>query len=98
MSLPIAFLLWEDYSRFATRLRLRLRLRCRLEGDVRFAHGPDDRRLLRDDRERNDPEHYAGKHVEPEVVAGRHHGEPDPERPEQPEGLPDRAAHDRRQD
>ena len=40
-----------------------------------------------DDRHREQRDTDAGEAVEPEVVAGRHHREPDPGRPERPERL-----------
>ena len=42
---------------------------------------------LVDDRHRDQRDDGAGQAVEPEVVAARHHGEPDPRRPDDPERL-----------
>src|SRR5215217_880668 len=48
------------------------------------------------ERAGRDRKSYAGDDVEPEVVAGRHDREPDPDGPGEPQGLRPGAAHDRR--
>ncbi len=57
-----------------------------------------DRVPLVDHAHRDQGERRAGKAVEPEVVAGRHHGEPDPGGPDDPERLRPPVLRDPRED